>query len=265
MTGSPRPGRADWRGDDYAAESHHHRLFDDWFLERLPPEPDDVIVDLGCGSGEFTNQLADMVTQGRVIGIDPDPSMLEAARRHTNPRLEFIQASALELDQVVAPGSVDKVMSRAMLHWLPLRSYRDVFDAVLGVLRPGGWYHSESAGAGNVPQMTAVLNDLAARFGVAELPPFPDAGTVFDLVDEAGFSVPAEGVRAVAQRRQFTEEQALGLLRTQGAVAVSRQADESQKDLIADAAAAGLERLRRFDGTFDQTFVRLEILAQKTA
>lgn len=81
---------------------------------------------------------------------------------------------------------------------------------------PAAGTHSESAGAGNVPRMTAALNDLAARFGVAELPPFPATGAVFDLVDEAGFSVPMEGVRSVAQRRQFTEEQASACFELKG-------------------------------------------------
>lgn len=263
MTGEPRSSRADWRGDEYAAEAGHHRSFDDWFLSRLPPEPDDVIVDLGCGSGEFTARLAESVPNGRVIGIEPDPSMLEAARRHDNPRLEFIQASAEDFDSALEANSVDKVMSRAMLHWLPLDSYLRVFEAVLRVLRPGGWYHSESAGAGNVPGLVSAVNDLAARFSVDRPDPFPDPGAVFDLLEEASFDIPEEGVRAVAQRRSFSRDQALGLLRTQGAVAVIRQADGSVKDAIEAEAVEQLEHLRRYDGSFDQTFVRLEILARR--
>lgn len=265
MTGEFRKSesRADWRGEDYAVEAGHHRSFDDWFLSRLPPARDDVIVDLGCGSGEFTARLAELVPEGRVIGIEPDPSMLEAASRHESPRLEFIRATAEDFDSVIEASSVDKVMSRAMLHWLPVGSYPVVFENVLTVLRPGGWYHSESAGAGNVPGLVTAVNELADRFGVERPDPFPDPGTVFDVVEEAGFDVPDEGVRAVAQRRHFSRDQALGLLRTQGAVAVIRGADVSLKDEIEAAATEHLEHLRRYDSSFDQTFVRLEILARR--
>ena len=38
-----------------------------------------------------------------------------------------------------------------MLHRLPLASYPRVFEAVYRVLRPGGWFHSESGGTGYVP------------------------------------------------------------------------------------------------------------------
>lgn len=254
---------ADWKGSEYARAADHHRALDAWFLDRLPPEPGDTVVDLGCGSGEFTARIADSVTDGNVIGVEPDPSMLETAKRHRRPGLEFVRGSAETLDDVVEEGSVDKVFSRAMLHWVPIDDYPEVFAAVFRVLRPGGWFHSESGGAGNVPRMDEVLRHLAAEFGTPEPPTFPNAGVVFDLVERAGFAIPRGGVRTVAQRRRFTREQAAGLLRTQGAVAILREVGERDKPAIEDAAAAEIERLRRSDGTFDQTFVRLEILAQR--
>jgi SAM-dependent methyltransferase len=254
---------SDWSGEGYAVAAGHHRSFDDWFLDRLPPEKGDTVLDLGCGSGEFTAHLAEIVAEGKVIGVEPDTSMLEVARRHDHPRLEFVRGSAEDFDQLIDRGSVDKVMSRSMLHWIPLGSYSRVFEAVFHVLRPGGWFHSESAGAGNVPKVMTVVSDLAAEFGLPTPPLFPDAGVVFDLVEEAGFEIPPEGVRTVAQRRPFTREEMIGFLRTQGAVVVARDADPGERQSIEDAAAAAVERLRRSDGTFDQTFVRLEILAQR--
>lgn len=254
---------SDWSGEPYAAAASHHRSFDDWFLDRLPPEKGDTVLDLGCGSGEFTALLAEIVTDGKVIGVDPDASMLEAARSHDNPRLEFVRGSAEDLDEVIDERSIDKVMSRAMLHWVPFDSYARVFEAVFHVLTPGGWFHSESGGAGNVPKLVPVLADLASRFDVPIQPLFPNTGMVFDEIEKAGFEMPADGVRTVAQRRPFTNVQMIGFLRTQASVAVARDADQGTRQSIEDAAAAEVERMRRSDGTFDQTFVRLEILARR--
>lgn len=254
---------AGWRGEAYSASAGHHRTYDDWFLDRLSPETRDVVVDLGCGSGEFTARIADLVTGGRVIGIDPDPSMLEVAKKRDHPRTEFVSGAAQQLDERVDESSVDKVLSRAMLHWISLGEYPRVFDAVFRVLRPGGWYHSESAGAGNGRHLTAVLNDLATKFATPPLAGFPDPGVVYDMIEQTGFEIPPDGIRAVTQRRPFTREQAMGLLQSQGSVAIIRNADGSQVEAILEAAGAEVERLRRWDGTFDQTFVRLEILVQK--
>lgn len=54
-------------------------------------------------------------------------------------------------------GSADLVVSRAMLHWLPLSRYPRCFEAVHRVLKPGGWYHSESAGAGNLRTLSEIV------------------------------------------------------------------------------------------------------------
>jgi trans-aconitate methyltransferase len=179
-----------------------------------PSNEADVVVDLGCGSGEFTALLASLVPRGHVTGIDQDESMLEEARRHEGPNLGFVKSPAQLLDEVLEPASVDLVVSRAMLHWLPLEVYPRLFKGVYNVLRPGGWFHAEGGGAGNVPRMSMLLNDIAARHGLPPVPPFPDTGLVFEMIEEAGFEVLPEGVRTVAQRRAFTRKQAVGLLRT---------------------------------------------------
>jgi SAM-dependent methyltransferase len=253
---------AQWHGGDYARHSGHHRAFDDWFLARHRPSGADVVVDLGCGSGEFSARLASMVPQGRVIGVDPDESMLSSAAHHAAPNLEFRPGSAEALDEVVAPSSVDAVVSRAMLHWLPLDRYLRCFEAVRTVLRPGGVLHSESAGAGNVAGIVALVDTVASEHGLPVLDAFPDPGQVLELLETAGFEMADDGVRTVAQRRAFTREELVGMLRTQAAVALNLRAPSWVADRLVDEVVAGVDRLRRHDGTFDQTFVRLEILAR---
>lgn len=58
-------------------------------------------------------------------------------------------------------------------------------------------------------------------------------------------------------------DQIAGFLKTQATVALTRQTSEEESRAIVEAAIADVDRLRRFDGTFDQTFVRLEILARR--
>lgn len=256
-----RPGA--WSGETYAKHSGHHRAFDDWFLERHPPSGADVVVDLGCGSGEFSAKVAALVPDGQVIGVDPDTSMLEQARAHEQPNLSFVEAAAEDVDQVVPEGSADLVLSRAMLHWLPLSRYPRCFEAVHRVLKPGGWYHSESAGAGNLRVLSEVVEEIAAAHGLEPPPRFPDPGVVLELLEAAAFEMSQEAVRTVAQRRAFTRERLLTFLRSQAAVALTRSAPEELEPALVDALVDAAERLRRADGTFDQTFVRLEILVRK--
>jgi SAM-dependent methyltransferase/nuclear transport factor 2 (NTF2) superfamily protein len=254
-----------WRGHAYARSSAHHRAADDWFLDRHRPRPDDVVVDLGCGSGGFTARLAALVPEGRVVGVDSSRSMLDEARATvTAPNVEFVEAPAEEVDRALPPESADLVVSRAMLHWLPCTAYERVFRAVLAVLRPGGWYHSESAGPGNVGPLSDAVGAVATRLGLPVEPRPPDTGRVFDAVEAAGFEIPVEGVRTVAQRRAFTREELRGVVATQPAVAITRQLDDPARAAQAvRLLQESVDGMRRADGSYDQTFVRHVVLVRK--
>ncbi len=157
-----------WEGDAYAAQSAHHRLLDEWFLDRHRPSPRDVVVDAGSGSGEFTLRLAELVPDGRVIGVEPDASMLATAAERRRDNLEFRHGPIQRLDAICGTESADLVVSRAVFHWLPWSEYRRSYAAILATLKPGGWFHAESGGTGNVRRVVEVLDRIAARHG---LPP----------------------------------------------------------------------------------------------
>jgi ubiquinone/menaquinone biosynthesis C-methylase UbiE len=95
-------------------------------------------VDIGCGTGDFTAGLAELVGEGQVTGVDPDGSMLTQARRHELANLAFVQGRAQDLDRLVPAGSADLAVSRAVFHWIPVAEYGRCYQAVRAVLRPGG-------------------------------------------------------------------------------------------------------------------------------
>jgi trans-aconitate methyltransferase len=253
-----------WDGAGYSRETTHHRAFDEWFLERHPPVSTDHIIDVGCGTGEFTTRVAEIVSEGGVIGIDPDQSMLSSAARHVRSNLEFRHGHAQQLDLICDPESADLVMSRAAFHWIPLADYPRCYDAVRRVLRPGGWFHAESGGFGNVERVVRLMDDVASvhDLGAAKAT-FPDPAAVFELLEQAGFEIPIEGVRTVAQRRAFDREQLLGFLRTQAVLAYVAGASDEVRDAFLREVVTRIYELRREDGSYDQTFVRLEVLARR--
>ena len=258
-------GPARWEGAAYSRHSGHHRSVDDWFLARHRPADGEVVVDLGCGSGEFTAKVAALVPHGRVIGVDPSASMLEVARQHAAPHLTFVESAAEAVDEVVEAGSVDVVLSRAMLHWLPQDRHPRLFGAIRTVLRPGGVVHVEGGGPGNIPRILPLLRDVAQRHDLPGPPPFPDPGTELEVVEAAGFDLSDGGVGTVAQRRAFTREELVDFLRSQATLVLTRHAPPEVAGGIVAEVVDGIDRLRRHDGTYDQTFVRLEVLARRPA
>lgn len=264
MAEPTNPSPPTWSGDEYAGAADHHRTHDDWFLRANAPAPTDLVVDAGCGSGEFTAQLATLVPEGSVIGVEPDPSMLAKAKTKQAANLEFRAGRLQSLDEVCGTDLADLVVSRAVLHWIPHDDHDACFEAVRRVLKPGGWFHAEAGGAGNVAAVEGLLDQIAASLGLGTASVvFPDPGSVLERLERVGFDVPDGGVTTVAQRRHFDRPALDGFLRTQAALAYLTGAPTDTRDAFLAEIDERTDELRRHDGTFDQTFVRLHILCQR--
>lgn len=70
------------------------------------------VVDLGCGTGELTQQLADSLPESKVVGLDTSAEMLEKAKQYESENLRFEQGNQTELT-----GSWDLIFSNAALQW----------------------------------------------------------------------------------------------------------------------------------------------------
>ena len=82
-------------------------------MEALAPGPGEVIVDVGCGAGQTVLQLADRVgPDGRVIGVDIAPLLLDLARRRAGSltQVSFVESDAQTLG--LPDRSVDGFFSR---------------------------------------------------------------------------------------------------------------------------------------------------------
>lgn len=94
----------------------------DWMLDDAGLTEGDVIVDVGCGTGISSRQLAGRGL--RVIGVDPNPTMLAAARGQAGEGGEAItwvegDGETLPIDDVI-DGPVAAIVGGQSFHWLDL-------------------------------------------------------------------------------------------------------------------------------------------------
>ena len=89
------------------------------------------VLDLGCGTGELTSKLQELLPGSRVTGIDSSAAMLQRASQLARQGLEFRQGTVEEVT-----GTWDLVFSHAVLHWVD--DHPALFPRLLGVLAPGG-------------------------------------------------------------------------------------------------------------------------------
>jgi trans-aconitate 2-methyltransferase len=157
------PQARDWDAETYHRVSTPQLEWAREVIERLPLRGDETVLDAGCGSGRVTQLLVERLPQGRVIGVDASPSMIEQAREALGPDVEL---HVCELTQLELDGRVDAVFSNAVFHWIP--DHDALFGRIFDVLEPGGRLVAQCGGAGNVARFHSVLHEVAAE------PPFAE-------------------------------------------------------------------------------------------
>lgn len=101
-------------------------------LARVPGTDAARVVDLGCGPGNITVELAKRWPGAQVTGVDSSPEMIAHAPVHD--RVRFVEADL----RTWQPGTlVDVVVSNATLQWVP--GHLDEVPRLAGWLSPGGW------------------------------------------------------------------------------------------------------------------------------
>jgi len=154
-------------------------------LALLAPSPNERILDLGCGDGVLTKQLADLGVN--VVGLDSAPDLLAAART-LGLDARCGDAQSLDFDR-----EFDAVFSNAALHWM--LDPDAVIHGVARALKPGGRFVGEFGGFGNVAAITVASVAVLKRHGVdgvARIPwYFPTAEEYRERLEAHGFSVDA--------------------------------------------------------------------------
>lgn len=157
-------------------------------IELLAPQPGERILDLGCGTGDLAQQIAEC---GAIcVGTDYSADMIEKAQGKY-PDLSFRVADAEQFRLERGEAPYDAVFSNAALHWM--KRPEAVIESVGMALRPGGRFVAEFGGSGNVGAIVEALTNELERIGVdwkARFPwYFPSVGEYAPLLEQGGFEV----------------------------------------------------------------------------
>ncbi|HYE36456.1 methyltransferase domain-containing protein [Methylocaldum sp.] len=260
-----------WNPEDYSRHSAGQEHWARELLSGLNLRPDDSVLDIGCGDGRITAELAKHVPHGRAVGVDLSEDMIRyAASRFpasNYPNLEFRQADAQALP---FDSEFTVVYSNAALHWV--RDHRPVLAGIARALKPGGRCVMQMGGRGNAAALIAAFDAVAddpewrdAFEGFESTFGFHDAESYRQWLMEAGLD--AERVRLIdkdmvhAHREAFT-----GWLRTAWHPYTSRIPAERRERFIEAVAESYLaENPSDAAGRIHVAMMRLQVEARKPA
>jgi trans-aconitate 2-methyltransferase len=143
-----------WDATDYRANSRAQLALAQEFLTRIQIPPDARVLDVGCGDGKVTA----LIRAAAVTGCDRSPEMVALARRE-HPECGFVVADVRELPFADA---FDVAVSFTALHWV-VDGHTDALAAIRRALVPGGRFHAQFPGAGNMAELAAAADDVSAR------------------------------------------------------------------------------------------------------
>jgi len=194
---------------EYEGNSLVQRSASDILLDLIKINPDDDVLDLGCGTGSLTRKIREL-TKGRVVGIDPSEGMIkEAVRQSKGLEIVYERIPAEEIDY---REEFTLIVSNSSLQWFrnPEKAIKNCYRALreggrIGLQAPAGRVYSPNF----IRAVKEVERDRRTRdtFSRFKEPWFllESADEYRDLFERSGFRVSYSEIKKVIT--EYTPEE----------------------------------------------------------
>jgi len=180
---------ADWDGTEYREVSDLQQWLADRALDGLNLDRVRSLLDVGCGDGLITAEIARRIVAADVVGLDPSPRMISIAPAGGNLAFELGDVCSMTYQ-----SRFDAVVSFNALHWV--LDQRLALSRIAAALRPSGWALLVFVCAGERPSLESVAMQVVRStawrpyFEGFEAPfVHPDVGVWTDTADSSGLRV----------------------------------------------------------------------------
>lgn len=261
-----------WTSEAYNSAAGFVPKLTSTVVSYLNAQPNDRILDIGCGDGSLTVRIA--ASGAMVLGVDASKSFIATAgETYASEKCSFLLHDATELQscEEAIGGQWDKVFSNAAMHWILQRTEtrKAFFENVNKSLRKDGQFVFEMGGAGNVAEIqTSSIAALVhagvplqtARDGFPWF--FPDVDWMRGTLESTGFKV--EKCELEYRPSKLGEGALENWIRLMCADMLEVVEDEEKREGVVREMCDTLQTvLTREDGSQWLGYVRLRAVARK--
>jgi trans-aconitate 2-methyltransferase len=252
-------------GRKYEASSAHQKEWGERLIAELSLRGDERILDLGCGDGKLTAQLAELVPEGSVLGIDASSGMIEVAQKYQKENLSFL---LLDINSLDFEDEFDLVFSNATVHWV--KDHNGLLRKVWRSLRNDGAVRFNFAGAGNCSHLSTIVKTAMTKPHYAKYffdfvwPWFMPTIEEYETIVR---QFPFRDIRVWTENadRYFSDSKTMTRwIEQPSLVPFLKCIDQSDKQSFRDFVVQRMiEETRQDDGTCFETFRRINVYARK--
>ena len=157
-----QPEKYSWDAEEYAKHSSPQLEWAKELIPKLKLTGNEALLDIGCGDGKITAQIASCLPRGCVVGIDNSEEMINLARgKFPQTACPNVSFQVMDARKLSFTEQFDRVFSNAALHWII--DHRPVLEGVCRALKPDGKLLFQMGGKGNACGTLAVLDELMAE------------------------------------------------------------------------------------------------------
>ena len=127
----------EWNPSEYARISALQAAMAEEVLSLLDLKGAERVLDIGCGNGKTTAEIAARVPQGAVVGVDASAGMVAFAAAQSDPALHpNLQFAVADARHLPYQHEFDLVVSFNALHWIPEQA--QALQSIRSALKPAG-------------------------------------------------------------------------------------------------------------------------------
>jgi trans-aconitate 2-methyltransferase len=145
----------DWNASEYTRTAMLQESMAAEVLALLDLKGTEGVLDLGCGNGKVTAEIAARVSHGEVVGVDAAADMIAfATRNFLRPNLQF---EVRDIRQIEFREEFDLIVSFNALHWIPQQG--EALRAIRNAMKPAATAQLRLVPDGERKSLEMVLED----------------------------------------------------------------------------------------------------------